>query len=341
MRTVIDGVAPWRHDLAGCLHACAATLLAHRGLDPVDVLGSGWRFHYRAGDFRREEYYYPLLPGQSLLAGLAPYHEVASRWHTPAGAYDGWAQVREQIAAGKPVAVAVDNFHLPFRPAYHDVHANHLVVVYGFDDESATVRVLDAVPPRFDGDIRLDELRAARGSANEGVHERDMFFADQRIGHRWLELVTGEQPGRRPDAAGVAEVLRRNRDAFVHKGSYRPTYAGRAGLRAFLADQRQNLAAGQSIADELFVVAGAALSATGLHADWLAATGRRLGVLPLVELGRDVERVAHHWTAVRILAAQTRGGEVSADRLGRRHRNLLAAYDHAIAAIEDLLEELC
>lgn len=340
MRTIIDNVRPWRHDVAGCLHASAATLLAHRGLDPIEVLGSGWQFHYRAGDFRREEYYYPLRSEQSLLAGLAPHHAVSSRWHQPADADEGWAQVREQVAAGTPVAVAVDNFHLPFRPAYRDVHANHLVIVYGFDDDAGTVRVLDAVPPLFDGDIRLDELRAARGSANEGVHDRDMFFADQQIGHRWLELRTAESPAT-PGTDRVAEVLRSNHDEFVHKGSAGPEYAGRDGLQAFLADQQERLAAGEAIADELFVVAGAALSATGLHADWLAATGRRLGVVPLVELGRDVERVAHHWTAVRILAALTRDGQVSVGRLARRHRELLGAYDHATATTEDLLEELC
>jgi hypothetical protein len=340
VKTIVDGVRPWRHDLAGCLHACAATLLAHRGLDPVDVLGAAWLFHYDAGDFRREEYYFPLQPGESLFGALAPYHRVGSRWHAPPDAQQSWAQVRELVGNGTPVAVAVDNFHLPFRPAFRDVHANHLIIVYGFDDEAGTVRVLDAVPPRFDGDIALDELRVARGSANEGAHDRDMFFADRQIGHRWLELTTDEPPAE-PDAARIADILRRNHDSFVHKGSGGPRYEGRAGLEAFLADLENRLAAGEPVADELFVVAGAALSVTGLHATWLAAAGRRLGAGSLAELGREVERVAHHWTAVRIMAALTRNGDVSVARLARRHRELRAAYDRAFASIDDWAEELC
>src|SRR4029450_894143 len=59
MKTLLNGVRPWRHDLAGCLHACAATLLAQRGLDPMQILGCGWVFRYTPGDFRREEYYFP------------------------------------------------------------------------------------------------------------------------------------------------------------------------------------------------------------------------------------------------------------------------------------------
>ncbi|GAB3887328.1 hypothetical protein GCM10029964_053130 [Kibdelosporangium lantanae] len=340
MRAVLDNVKPWRHDLAGCLHACAATLLAHHGVPPLDGLGAGWQFHYTAGDFRREEYYFPLRGDTSLLAGLAPYHRVASTWHLPGCADEGWEQVRAKVAGGTPVAVAVDNFHLPFRPAYQDVHANHLVIVYGFDDENATVRVLDAIPPLFDGDIPQDVLRAARGSANEGAHDRDMFFADQRIGHRWLEPRIDHRAVS-DDRARIAAVLRRNHDAMITNGSAGPHYDGLAGLVAFFEDTELRLALGECVADELFIVAGAALSTTALHAEWLHANGRDQERPELVELGRDVERIAHHWTAVRIMAALTRTHEVSATRLARRHQALVADYVRAFAAINDLLEDLC
>jgi hypothetical protein len=332
MRTLVNGVRPWRHDLAGCLHACAATLLAQRGLDPVQILGCGWVFRYSPGDFRREEYYFPTRPGESLFAALTPHHRVASRWHTPADADAGWTEVRDMVAGGTPVAVAVDNFHLHFRPAYRDVHANHLIIVYGFDESAGTARILDAVPPQFDGDIPLADLRAARGSANEGAHDRDMFFADQPIGHRWLELITGEGPATL-DRVGVAEVLRRNCETYADEG--------RGALRVFLTEMQRQLAAGDSVADELFVVAGTALAVTGLHAGWLADAGRRLGTTRLVELGREVECVAHHWTALRILAALTRHGETSVARLARRHRELRTAYDQAFARIDDWVEEPC
>ena len=137
MKTVVSRIRPWRHDLAGCLHACAATLLDHEGMPALETLGARWGFYYPPGDFRQEEYYLPCRPGTTLLASLAPYHPVSSCWHVPVDAAQGWSEVRARVASGTPVAVSVDNYWLPFRPAYQDVHANHLVIVYGFDDEGA------------------------------------------------------------------------------------------------------------------------------------------------------------------------------------------------------------
>ncbi|QXJ22396.1 BtrH N-terminal domain-containing protein [Actinomadura graeca] len=339
MRTIVPGVRAWRHDLAGCLHACAATLLEHRGVPALEALGSRWGFYYPPGDFRQEEYYFPCPPGVPLLSALAPYHRVSSRWHEPADARQGWADVRERVASGTPVAVAVDNFELPFRPAHRDVHANHLVIVYGFDDEAGTARVLDAVPPRFDGDLPLDVLAAARGSGNEARHERDMFFADSSVAHRWLEIAADDGTPGPPDPAALARWLRRNLDGFAAPDDGEP-YEGLSGLTAFLRDAEARLAAGEKIADELFVVAGGALAATALHADLLAHAGRTSGLPVLGELGRTVARVAHHWTALRILAALTRDGDVTAGRLRRRHDALLGDTERALLRIESALPAL-
>ena len=330
MRTVLADVRPWRHDLAGCLHASAATLLAFHGVPPLDALGAAWGFYYPPADSRGEEYYFPCPPGRSLLGSLAPYHPVWSRWHQPADAADGWAQVRGLVAAGQPAAVAVDNFHLPFRPAYRDVHANHLIVVYGFDDARGTVRVLDAVPPRFDGDIRITELTAARDSGNLAVHDRDMFFAGRPIGNRWLEVGAGQPEP--PSRDRVRDHIRRNVTGFAGAAPHQ----GLAGLRAFLGAAQTRLAAGLQVADELFIVAGAALATSALHADWLTACGRGFGEPGWTELGRQVERVAHHWSAVRIMAALSRSGAVSADRLRRRHRALLDDIQRVLAEMAEI-----
>jgi hypothetical protein len=251
VRVELDGVRPWRHDLAGCLHACVGTLVDHAGFAPLEVLGSSWGFYYRPGDIRSEEYYFPCPDGRSLVASLAPRHPVGSRWWWPEDAEQGWQQVREQVAAGVPVAVAVDNFELPFRPAYSDVHSNHLVVVRGFDDERRTVSVLDAIPPFFAGELPLAVLTAARNSANRSAHERDMFFADDPIGNRWLQLIF-DQPAEPagPDRAGIdpAACLAGNLAEF-QADSEPGCYRGRDGIARFLADMCEELAAGDSIAD--------------------------------------------------------------------------------------------
>jgi Butirosin biosynthesis protein H, N-terminal len=339
MKTVISGVRPWRHDLAGCLHACAGTLLDQQGVPALEALGARWGFYYPPGDFRQEEYYFPCRPGASLLTSLAPYHPVSSRWHTPVDAEQGWAEVRSLVASGVPVAVGVDNYWLPFRPAYQDVHANHLVVVYGFDDEAGTVRVMDTVPPRFDGDLPLEVLTAARGSGNEAHHDRDMFFADSAIGHRWLSVSVDRGRLRGADRATVAGYLCRNLAEFAAPDDDQD-HDGLAGLESFLRGMEERLSGGGEIADELFVVAGGALAVTALHADWLSAAGLAVGVARLRDVGRSVERVAHHWTALRIAAALTRKGEVSPGRLRRRHDALLADTEATLREVESVVPDL-
>lgn len=333
MKVELDGVRPWRHDLAGCLHACVGTLVDYAGFAPLEVLGSNWGFYYRTADIRPEEYYLPCPDGRSLLASLAPRHRISSRWQRPADAEQGWRQVREQVASGVPVVVAVDNFELPFRPAYQDVHSNHLVVVRGFDDEQRTVSVLDAIPPFFAGELPLAVLTAARDSANRSAHDRDMFFADDPIGNRWLQLLIEDEPGSTHPAGHLAANLEAWR---VDSGT--GCYQGRDGVARFLADMCDRLAAGDSIADELFVVSGVALATTAVHADWVADTGRTQQLAGWPELARQISRTAYHWTAIRILAALSRGGDVTASRLRARRASLLAELDMTLAGIQRLLE---
>ncbi len=335
MKVELDGVRAWRHDLAGCLHACVATLVDHAGFDPLEVLGGNWQFYYRPGDVRSEEYYFPRPPNRSLLASLAPHQGMESRWHWPDNAEQGWQQVRERVVAGSPIAVAVDNFEVPFRPAYQDVHSNHLIIVYGFDDERQTVSVLDAIPPFFLGELPLQTLMAARSSENRSVHARDMFFADNPIGNRWLQLIV-DRPHRRSDPPG--KFLTRNLEQF-HAVSAPNSYSGRDGIARFLADMCDRLEAGHNVVDELFVVAGVALAGTAVHADWVAETGRRLNLPGWPELARQLSRLAHHWSALRILTSLTRpgptaGSQVSVARLRNRRAMLLAELDRTLAGVE-------
>lgn len=317
-RLLLDDVRPWRHDLVGCLWTSAGTILRWHNVPVLETLGAAWGFRHLPRDLRREEYYYPTPPGVSLYEALAPYHPVRSEWHNPADAAEGWAQVRARVALGIPTVVAADNFYLPFRPAYQDVHTNHLVTVYGYDEDAGSVRVLDAVPPRFDGDIRLTELAAARDSRNPILHDRDMFFTDQPIANRWLEIHVDVDRFPPFDEDTIRTTIRRNLDGFVAPAGPDDGFVGLAGQRAYLADVADRLDGGVDIRDELFLVAGAVLANTALHADWLAAAATVTGEPRLAVLGRAVQRLAHHWTAIRILSALTTTGEADANRLRRR-----------------------
>jgi hypothetical protein len=328
MRVELQPIRYWRHELGHCLHTTAGVLLAHHGIDPVPALGAAWGFHY-PGDLRREEYY---LPGfaDSLFSGLAPYHRIRSVWHQPRDAAEGWRQVRDRITAGVAVAVAADNYHLPFRPAYRDVHTNHLMVVYGFDDDAGTALVADPVPPAFQGPVPLAALTAARDSGNPVAHDRDMFFTANPIGNRWLELVFDGPP---PDFDQdfTHRALADNIQALTRPAD--PATTGLPGLRAFLDRSWERLPADPAVVDEVFVVAGPVLAVTGLHAGFLSAAGRRFADPGALELSRMVETVAHHWAALRIGVATARDEPAAAvPRLRRRGERLLAEYDRVVEA---------
>ncbi|MGW5876136.1 BtrH N-terminal domain-containing protein [Nocardiopsis terrae] len=328
MRVELNPVRYWRHDLSHCLHNTAGVLLDHHGLDPVEALGAAWGFHY-PGDVRREEYY---LPGASedLFAGLAPFHRVSSRWHHPADAEQGWSQVRERLIAGEVVAVAADNFHLPFRPAFQDVHTNHLLAVHGFDDEREEVLVADPTPPSFQGPIPLAGFRAARDSGNPVVHERDRFFTSNPIGNRWLEVTVGaDQPEFTPGFVG--HVIEANLRGLLEPST--PGTSGLSGLRAFLDRFRGGPRPATGSSDEAFVVIGPLLATTGLHAEFLARAGRVLGDRGLTELARTVDGVAHEWSALRIAVANART-PVDGEGVRTRARRVVAAYEGAAALME-------
>ena len=165
-RAELERLTCWRHDLVGCLWTSAGTILDFYGAPVLETLGAAWTFRHHPQNVRREEYYYPCPEGASLYEAIAPYHPIRSVWHMPADAEEGWRQVRDQVAAGTPVVCAARQL-LPSVPARLPGHPHQPhVVVHGFDEDAGTVRVLDAVPPRFDGDITIEELTAARSSAN-------------------------------------------------------------------------------------------------------------------------------------------------------------------------------
>ena len=304
--TVLQGLDHWAQWYGNCMHSCVGSVLRFHGLDPVPVFGAHWEFRYRPGDFRRDEYYHPERGGD-LLGTLAPYHPVRSAWHEPADDESAWAELRAEVDAGRPAVVAVDNFHLPFRPAYGDVHANHLVVVYGHEAAGEVVHVLDSSPPGHHGPMPYAELGTARRSENPQARERDMFFAGTPIRNRWLGIeLTGPAP--EIDEAWVRRALAANVAGFGTPGSD-GELAGVDGLRRCLDLGIAGLEGTDPVAaiDELYVLIGATLGATGSHARFLTEVGGRRGWWPLVELGRDVQRVGHHWTALRPLVGLHRG----------------------------------
>ncbi|GGT19588.1 BtrH N-terminal domain-containing protein [Streptomyces purpureus] len=293
----------WYRDLISCLQATFGSVLTRAGADPLEVLGAGWRFLHLPGDVRSEEFYYPCPPGESeaadLGAALAPHHELHARWWQPADENDVWREVRETLAEDRLVIAAVDNYHLPFRPAYGDVHAAHLVVVYGLDETRGVVHVSDAMPPSFRGAVPIKEFLRSWGSANP-TDVQDAFFSDSRIDRRCLDVRLDAPPPPLTPAL-LGGFLRTDVDGFTTVGSAR---TGLAGYDEFAAELLDRCRAGDAGAlRELYPFGWAMQAQASLHGELLRRCGRRWEDPALAGAGRAVEAVAHAWTGLRFTGA--------------------------------------
>jgi len=320
----------WTRDLGSCLHATLATVLLHGGYDPVTVLGAPWEFRRRPSAWSSEEYYFFAEP-DSLASRLALFHPFESTWHRSAD--DDLDELRGALAEGVLPIVAVDNYFLPFRPAFHDVHAAHLLVVFGMTD--AEVLVSDAQPPSFQGAIPVTDFLASWESLNppDGA---DVFFSASPSARRWLRAVMRE-PVPEPDLDWLGYVIRSNL-ARYRQASDGDTQTGVVGLRDYLDDlcalSPGTDAAAQALS-ELYAITWNIQAQTGLHAEFLRREGQRWGIAELAEAATGVDAVAHGWTGVRMTGAHARvWGRHRLDELRTHGTELVRRLDIALGRLD-------
>lgn len=323
----------WYHDLCSCLHSTIGGVLGGYGYDPVSTLGAAWRFD-GPGEWEPVEFAWPTRGGD-LAETLVPYDDVRLVWHAPESEAAAEQELVARLSAGQPLIVAVDNFYLPFRPAWQDVHAGHLVVVFGFDEAADVYLVHDAVPPAYQGPLAGSHLRASRSSGNPD--EADPFFAGRPIRRRWLEAAPRSQPAAL-DARRVERILKGNLAHFLADDG--PSPSGLASARAYLDElpERARSSSGSALR-EAYAFGWAPQASAALHAEFLAQSGSALRLPQLREAGRAVEEVAHCWTPLRVGAAHgiSAPGD-TADYLRARARTLLRRYEAALDEVERALE---
>ncbi len=332
MTGTLRQVQLWTRDLGSCLHGTMATVLLHDGHDPVTVLGAPWEFRRRAGAWTTEEYYFHAEP-DSLAKRLALFHPFESTWHrSERRDGDGLDDLRDALAAGVLPIAAVDNFHLPFRPAFHDVHAAHLLVVYRITDTH--VYVSDAQPPAFQGPIPIADFLRSWDSPNP-AHDADVFFSSSPSDRRWLHArMRGEAPDTGPD--WLARVIRDNVARFRRDSPADPL-TGFDGLRRYLRElcsHEPGTDAADVALSELYVISWNIQAQTGLHAEFLRVQGLRHRIPELAEAAARVDAVAHGWTGVRMTGAHS--------RVWQRHRidELRSHSAELLRRLEVALEQL-
>ncbi|GAA2581411.1 BtrH N-terminal domain-containing protein [Actinomadura fulvescens] len=331
----------WCRDLISCLQATFGTVLLHAGHDALSALGLHWEFRYQAGDVRSEEFYYPCAVPGDLAASLMPHHPVGSRWHRAPDGDRPLAPLAAELERGGLVIAAVDNFFLPFRPAFGDVHAAHLLVVYGIDEERGTARVSDAMPPAFSGEIPIEDFLRSWSSANPS-DVQDAFFSDSRIGRRYLTVTVGS-PFPVLDRASLAAAFDHSLALFGREPKAGDTQAiGLAGLDAFLDSLVTAAWSGRAAAlQEAYPFGWGMQAQAGLHGELLRSWGMRENVPAVSEAGRLVESVAHAWTGLRMCAAHGHSGpRAAAPELARHAKALRRAYETAVTAVAEAREAL-
>lgn len=326
--SVLDAPAlpSWYDDLCSCLQTTVGCVLERHGWDPVQALGAGWRYAAPTTPVEPVEYYHPA--GDRLGESFCLHHPVRLTWHHP-DAGEAGTQLRTALRSGVTPIVAVNNFHLPFRPAYQDVHAAHLIAVTAADEANGEVRVHDPMPPAYRGPLPRAVLDRARESLSV-EDDSDPFFAGSRPAWRWLEVdVRGPQP--EPTLAWVRSVMRDNLAALDAPD------AGPSALASVLERIAGRPAPCAPIAlRDVYVLGWPAQAEAGLHASFLGSVARTLGRPQLAETARAVAAVAHGWTGLRLAAAhaaRTPGGTPDravalGGQLVRRWQECLAAYRH-------------
>jgi hypothetical protein len=322
----------WYRDTASCLPATIGSVLAYHGHDPLEVLGAGWDFTFVPGEPPFEEFYRPLAPGIELGQSLAPHHGLKLRWVTDGDEEEPLSGMRDAIKRGHLPVAAVDKFHLPFRPAYHDVHAANLLIVYGIDLARSLVLVADPTPPGFSGPIAVADFLAARQSANP-PDEQDAFFSDTEIGSRYLLAEVPGEPVQltRPR---LGEILRANAAVMQAPEDAQTdgAWTGVAGLRRFLELICTAAAEADSRTVQLvYPFAWSPQASASLHGELLRRLGVRHQLPELVEAGRAVETVSSIWTALRVSAAHYWSEPARAeDIFATQGRRLQSQYEVAL-----------
>ncbi|WP_327674371.1 BtrH N-terminal domain-containing protein [Kitasatospora sp. NBC_00458] len=315
----------WYEDPLSCLQTTLGSILMEHGLRPVEVLGLACEFAFAPDDVMAEEFYRPAQSGLGVAADLCPYHDVESAWTTGADADDLIGLI--ETHAG--VIVAVDNYHLPFRPAFHDVHAAHLVVVPAWRrtaDGAVEFYVSDAQPPAFQGWLAAEHLVAAWTSGNPS-DTQDVFFSSREIGGRVLTTKVGSRPGGLT-ADLVARALRGNLDRWTDgtaEASDR-VWTGRSGLRRFVERLQEG---GGDPADlrSAYTFGWAMQAQAFLHGRLVQEFAHRSGQDHLPEVAASADRVVSAWSNVRLLSAHAAVTAGITDLIPRRGAELVHAYE--------------
>ncbi|MBW8303633.1 MAG: BtrH N-terminal domain-containing protein [Brevundimonas sp.] len=138
---------------------------------------------------------------------------------------DDQSALRRHLDQGLPAIVAVDSYHLPYRPAFQRVHAGRTLVVRR--GSAGGVWIEDLWPPAWRGEAPWEVLALARASKVPRVAELEPVFSGVPITRRWWSFDVGGPPD---DPSAWLKARLADLWADGHSGAGAPTAISQARL---------------------------------------------------------------------------------------------------------------
>ena len=193
MKKRIDGVPFCTHRRYNCVYVVLDSLLRFYECEPSVPCFSHWDFLYCREEGERFNIQGRIMPLLETLKafGIAPSIRSADDGQS------AWDEVKRLIDADTPVAISLDVFPLAqagLFPRLH--HADHQYIAAGYDDEAATVHVVDPSPWQPSARSIPLELFLTSWDMNAIIGE-----GEDRYNWSWLEvprrrLTLGPEPAR-------------------------------------------------------------------------------------------------------------------------------------------------
>lgn len=317
----------WYFDPLSCLYSTIGTLLHSYGRDPLRVLGRNCQFELCPLDVPLAEYYHIERPGSlGLVDTIAPDLSVDSIWES----LGSISELADHVQREGFVVLAVDNFYLPFRPAFNDVHAAHLVIVSDSrvdPVDGLQFYLIDAQPPAFRGWISADAVAASTFSHNP-PDVQDKFFSAKPIEGRFLRFEL-------PTASSVRELSLRDSLSRMATNWTNPTVSDNylSGLPAvdYLATELARStddASDTSVSLSMLYTFGWSPQAEAfLAASNFTQAAQRENDLCLLKIAGLMRDVSLAWTELRLAGAYSdqKAAVVATDTLRNRYSRFAAA----------------
>lgn len=94
----------------------------------------------------------------------------------------------DRVEFGQPIVLAVDSYHLPYRPAFRRVNSARTIIVTAIDMAAGMVEIVDPWMPNYRGAVALADLDRARASVVPSDHGREPLYAGDPLRRRWWTL---------------------------------------------------------------------------------------------------------------------------------------------------------